>query len=418
MRLLACAAIMAIALAGPISSSPGSSAGELDPAFSGDGKVKTTFGFADDVAHGVAVQPNGMIVVVGAASNGTDHDFGVARYGSTGDLDSTFGGDGKVTTDFGSGEAIAKDVAIQSNGRIVVAGYLNSPSGWEVALARYRSDGRLDRSFGGDGRVTTSVGDGGRASGVAIDANGRIVVGGTASIGSDEGFVAARFNRDGSLDTTFSGDGWVVTGFDNGLVYDSGHDVAVQPDARVVVVGQAYEGGDYDFGLLRYLSDGTLDQSFGVGGKVVTNGTAAAHGVAIDSDGKIVAAGDGDGFAVVRYQTNGSPDKAFGVGGIAVADFGSGQHYVRGVALQQDGTILAAGSIPTLEDFVFALVRFTGAGDLDPGFGDGGLVTTDLFRGDDFGNAGAVQADGNIVMAGCTKCDEGFPEFALARYVG
>jgi uncharacterized delta-60 repeat protein len=140
--------------------------------------------------------------------------------------------------------------------------------------------------------------------------------------------------------------------------------------------------------------------------------------VAIQADGKIVAAGEDGGFVVVRYQTSGSLDEAFGVGGIAAADFGSGQHYVKDVALQENGSIVAGGSIPTSEDFVFALARFTGAGELDSDFGDGGLVTTDLFRGDDFGNAVAVQPDGNILMAGCAKCDEGFPEFSVARYVG
>jgi uncharacterized delta-60 repeat protein len=189
-------------------------AGELDPTFDGDGKVVTDFG-ADDVASGVAIQGDGKIVVGGKREPASGNsNFALARYNPDGSLDPTFDGDGKVLTDFGAGD-IGEDVAIQADGKIVAAGLSGAGTNpFNFALARYNTNGSLDLSFGGDGRVLTDFGSNEEAFGVAIQADGKIVAAGLTGAGTNpENFALARYKPGGSLDATFDGDGRVVTAF-------------------------------------------------------------------------------------------------------------------------------------------------------------------------------------------------------------
>src|SRR4051812_27547114 len=172
--------------------------GDLDVSFSGDGRQTTDFG-GSDLAAAVAVQADGKIVVAGSS----DGNFALARYGVDGALDPSFSGDGLVTTDLG-GTDDGQGVAIQADGRIVVAG----ASGGDFALARYTTGGGLDPSFSGDGRQTTDFGAADGATSVAIQSDGRIVLGG----GSGGGFALARYDAAGELDASFSGDGRQTTG--------------------------------------------------------------------------------------------------------------------------------------------------------------------------------------------------------------
>jgi uncharacterized delta-60 repeat protein len=221
--------------------SPAAAAGgELDTSFDDDGMVTTDFGGLDE-ALGVAIQADGKIV---AAGRGTAvGDFALARYNRDGSLDTSFDGDGKVTTDFGSPFDVALGVAIQPDGRIVAAG---TAAGDDFALARYNRDGTLDTSFDGDGKVTTDFGAMDAALGApAIQPDGKIVAAGYTTAGGD--FALARYNRDGSLDTSFDGDGKVTTDF--GSPFDVAAGVAMQPNGRIVAAGG--DGGD--FALARYL---------------------------------------------------------------------------------------------------------------------------------------------------------------------
>ena len=310
------------------------------------------FGFA----NGVAIQADGKIVVVGGGS-GPHSDypgFALARWNSDGTLDATFGVDGKVRTHFSAKSSdSASGVAIQADGKIVVAGVAGSgPDKHPVfALARYNSDGTLDTSFGVDGKVETDFsprGDG--AADVAIQADGRIVVIGNAA-GRGK-FALARYNSDGTLDATFGGDGKVMTDFTSGSDWASG--VAIQADGRIVAAGAAgYYSGHSRFALARYNSDGTLDATFGVDGKVMTDFTSAsdsASGVAIQADGRIVAAGvagDQSGnskFALARYNSDGTLDASFGVDGKIETDFTPRGDFASGVAIQTDGKIVVVGT--------------------------------------------------------------------------
>jgi uncharacterized delta-60 repeat protein len=234
--------------------------GNLDTSFGGgDGIVTTDFGSGDDFGRAMTIDSSGKILVGGYARNGSNDDFGLARYNSNGSLDTSFGGgDGKVTTNFGSGNDQGFAMTIDSSGKILVAGYAWNGSNRDFSLARYNSNGSLDTSFGGgDGKVITDFGSGddeGRA--ITIDGNGKILVSGFASNGTDKDFALARYNSDGTLDTTFDTDGKITKAIGSG--YDEGYDITIDSSGKILVAGRTQNGinsygyPNYDFGLVRY----------------------------------------------------------------------------------------------------------------------------------------------------------------------
>jgi uncharacterized delta-60 repeat protein/uncharacterized repeat protein (TIGR01451 family) len=403
-------------VAGALPAAAVAAPGTLDPSFGTGGEVTTDFGGSDS-AEAVAIQSDGKIVAVGGTFSFPSGDFALARYNADGSLDPSFGSGGKVTTDFGGFDA-ASAAVIQPDGRIVAAG--RSGSG-DFALARYNTDGSLDTTFGNGGKLTTDFGGFDAAFGVALQADGKIVAAGQGGPGG--GFALARYNTDGSLDPSFGSGGEVTTHFTSG--FEVVIAVAIQLDGKIVVTGQTFAGGFQQFALARYNTDGSLDTSFASGGIVATNfGFDSAFGgaLAIQPDGKIVAAGRaGTDFLLARYNGDGSLDATFGSGGIVTTDFGGTVFDAAfGVALQSNGKIVAAGG--TFNGFVgpsadFALARYNPDGSLDASFGSGGQVTTD-FGGFDVARSVALQADGKIVAAGGTF--NGFvgpsADFALARY--
>jgi uncharacterized delta-60 repeat protein len=250
----------------------------------------TLFDGTGGFATSVAVQPDGRIVAAGSTGTG----FALARYGSNGRLDDTFGGDGKVTTNFSPNADAANAVAVQADGKIVAVGFADYYA--KFALARYLVNGSLDPTFGTDGRVTTEFAGGGKdgANAVALEPDGTIVAAGFANFFHT--FGLARYHADGRLDRGFGGDGRVTTEFTSGQE-DGAFAVAVQADGRIVAAGVA---GDFDprFALARYAVDGRVTTNF------TLDKADAAFGVALQADGKIVAAGpanNGDRLAVVRY---------------------------------------------------------------------------------------------------------------------
>ncbi|HQW40691.1 MAG TPA: T9SS type A sorting domain-containing protein [Flavobacteriales bacterium] len=339
--------------------------GTLDNSFSGDGKVSTDFGTVGADGNSVTIQSNGKIIVAGSASNGTDSDFVLARYNTDGTPDNGFGVGGKVSTAFGTGNDFGMSVAVQPDARIVVAGNSYNGTDRDFATARYNTDGTLDNSFSGDGKVTTAFGTGNDyGSSVAIQPDGRIVVAGYAYNGTNNDLALARYNTDGTLDNSFSGDGKVITAFGTGD--DAGYSVAIQPDGKIVVAGSASNGTVRYFAIARYNTDGTLDNSFSGGGIETTNfgtGTAIGISVAIQPDGKIVVAGDAymgsnSDFALARYHTDGSLDNSFGVGGKVTTAFGTANDFGRSVAIQPDGKIVVAGSAYSGTNSDFAVARY------------------------------------------------------------
>jgi uncharacterized delta-60 repeat protein len=349
--------------------------GSLDDSFSGNGKVKTNFVGGADRALGVAVQTNGRIVVAGIHGIGANATFALVRYTPDGNLDPSFSGNGKVKTNFTPSIDFANDVSIQADGKIVAAGLAGAAPlahTGSFALTRYRPNGNLDGTFGGDGKVRTNFTDDlDVAFGVALQANGKIVTAGGAG-GINPAFALARHRPNGTLDDSFGGDGKVTTNFSPFGSHDQAHDLAIQADGRIVAVGLAQEP-DFVFALARYRPNGSLDTSFGGDGKVRTDFGSPdldqANDVAIQADGRIVAAGSANGdspprgtFALARYTTDGSLDDSFGAGGKVTTNFTGRFDGASSVALHADGRIVAAGVADDTDvpgaDPTFAAARY------------------------------------------------------------
>ena len=413
--------------------------GDLDPTFGGDGKVTTaiyTQAQSNADVNAIAVQPDGKIVVAGSASLpnqslGTNSDFAVARYHADGSLDTSFSGDGKLTTEIFGGQDYAFGVAVQPDGKVIAVGRANiNAASWvnNFTLVRYNVDGSLDTSFGTAAIVSTDFfGGDDKAHAVALQADGRIVVAGVAHDGVFDRFALARYNADGSLDASFGAGGKVTTsffGFDG-----SANAVALQADGKIVAVGSAYPGGaNNQFAVARYNADGSLDASFGVGGEVTTDFFGRndwGHDVILQSDGKIVAAGiatpvgASDEYAVARYNADGSLDTSFGGDGKVTAQFSSAYTRSLAAAGQADGKIVTAswGVGPTGFFDVFSLARFNTDGSLDSSFGTNGMLTTSFLDSQNQASTVTVQPDGKIVAAGSAFDPTGsYGVFALARY--
>ena len=411
-------------------------AGDLDPTFGTGGKVTTTFGPASgDFGLDMAIQTDGMIVVAGFSFTiATPGDFALARYTPTGALDGSFGSGGKVTTPIGAGDDQAQAVAVQSDGKIIAAGYgsdarVFSPDcTYDFALARYTSTGALDGSFGSGGKVRTPVGTCIDAiTDVTVQPDGKILAVGTAfnpATGSLD-FAMARYASTGALDGTFGSGGTVITAMSNARDHPTG--IALQPDGKIVVAGWAGRSRHRDWALARYTPTGALDGSFGSGGKVITDlgsGEDLASALVLQPDGRIVVAGSvemaatSDDFALIRYTSTGALDVSFGSGGMVTTDFGlTFGDEATAAALQSDGKIIAAGSVQIDVNgrTAFALARYTSTGALDGSFGFGGRQATPFTSADGHDSQAegvTLQSDGKIVAAGWV----GEADFALARY--
>jgi uncharacterized delta-60 repeat protein len=377
----------------------------------------TDFSKGNDQAFAVAVDSTGRLVVAGSATNTTTGvDFALARYDSDGNLDTTFGTNGKITTAVSAGNDTdqAFAVAIDSNGKIVTAGVANGgATGNDFALVRYNSDGTLDSTFGAGGKVITPISAGNgddRAFALAIQSDGKIVAAGASTntvTGSD--FALVRYNgTDGSLDSTYGIGGKVTTDFAGGA--DQALAVAIQASGKVIAVGRAFNGATgNDFALARYNTFGVLDPTFGTGGKVTTDfagGDDRAFAIALQTHGRFAVAGvaangaTGNDFAVARYFYDGTLDSAFSTGGKTTTDFSGGDDQALAAAFQSDGKILAAGrAFNSGTNSDFALARYlgdTGTSDLD---GDG--VPDDLDNCPRTPNPDQADADGNGVGDAC-----------------
>ncbi|MGW6791183.1 calcium-binding protein [Streptomyces chartreusis] len=392
--------------------------GDLDATFGTGGRVTVTAPSSSE-GEDVAVQPDGKIVSVGWLQDPEylDAEFVLTRHNSDGSVDTSFGGgDGEVVTDFENGNDVAQRVAIQPDGKIVVAGRHQETDDefagccW-FTVARYNADGSVDTSFGGgDGWVSPGLAGGAEeAVGVAVQPDGRIVAGAYAG----GWFAVLRYLSDGTPDSTFGGgDGLTMTAFsDTGGGGASAQDMILQPNGKIVMAGSAGESF-FDFAVARYNPDGSPDTTFSGDGKVTTDlgGYNWGEAVAVQSTGRIIVGGQSaDRFALVRYNVDGSRDTAFGTGGVATTDFG-GTAGVNDLVVQPDDRIVAAGSGSPGD---FLLARFNADGTLDTGFGSGGRATTDFGAGDR-ANALALQTDGKAIAFG----DDNNGRRLMARYLG
>ena len=400
----------------------------LDTSFNTTGKVTTDFNSNDDSGNSVTVQPDGKILVAGdtykgETYNGTDYDFAIVRYNSDGTLDTSFNTTGKITTDFDTSDDGGNSITVQADGKILVAGYSYKGIDYDFAIVRYNSNGTLDTSFNITGKVTTDFGNGDDSGySITVQADGKILVTGETYNGTDYDFAIVRYNSDGTLDTSFNITGKVTTDFGNGD--DGGNSITVQADGKILVAGYSYKGIDYDFAIVRYNSNGTLDTSFNITGKVTTdfgNGDDSGYSITVQADGKILVTGetyngtDYD-FAIVRYNSDGTLDTSFNTTGKVTTDFDTNDDSGYSITVQPDGKILVAGETDNGTNTNFAIARYNSDGTLDTSFNTTGKVTTDFDNSYDKGKSITVQTDGKILVAGET--DNGTNnDFAVARYL-
>jgi uncharacterized delta-60 repeat protein len=428
------------------------SLGAVNPLFGGQGTGAALIS-SDAASYSpspdLAVQHDGSIVVAGTAVNfgqssapATAEDFQVTRLLPPGTPDPSFGNGGTVTTDFAGAADYAAAVAVQPNGRIVVAG-----SAWETsavtleastdyALARYLPNGTLDKSFGKGGKATTDF-YGASAdflAGVIVQSNGQIVAAGDSTIGTAFGLIQGtsvdlvRYNADGSLDTSFGNAGRILTQIPTTNappgIYDylTAEAVVQQGDGKILVVG--YDLTTEELLAIRYTANGALDPTFGNGGIVLDPVGWGASSVVIQPDSKIVLAGTdyapGDGnpadIALLRLNADGTNDTMFGAGGVVLTNVNGQYDEATGVALQSTGAIVVAGSVaaPFPGDGAAAVLRFTPSGALDTTFGAGGVAVT--------GAAGFYQATSVLVqpndqiLIGGSATGASDVELAVARF--
>ena len=393
---------LALALTWASPAAARSAPGDPDPGFGRRGVVVTDLPTSlPDMLGPVAVQPDGRIVVAGSLLGPSD--LFVIRYEADGSLDRSFGGDGMVVTTMPGITSEPADTVIQPDGGILVAGtaYGFTDTGFMV---RYHSDGTLDTAFGTEGVARVQFGRQSWVNAVGLQADGRILVTGMgAAFGSPSDLVVGRYMADGTPDASFGAGGTTTLDIGGSEV---GEALAVQPDGAIVAAGRT---GLWPYGFLvaRLLPDGSLDPAFGPGGIVVTpiDTDADAYAVALQSDGSLVVAGrgGGGGIAVARYRTSGALDQSFGAGGIVVSHL-LGVAVAFGVAIQTDGRIVVAGraATPEVGVDVGVVLRFLADGSRDPGFADGGLVHNTKAHPSVFDDL-VLQTDGKIVVAGWTE---------------
>ena len=404
------------------------SAGDLDPTFGHGGKVFTDLAtFSTDGCRKVLIQPDGKILAVGRSERSGQRNFALVRYTAGGSRDSRFGDGGVALTPLGE-EADSLGVTLQADGKIVVVGNCGPRRGpQDITLVRYNADGTLDHRFGKSGVVITDLGGNDYAAAVAVQPDGRIVVAGhtgrprsASQKDPPHDFVLLRYNSDGSPDRRFGKDGVVLTELRG---EDEANAVALQPDGKIVVGGHSGRPGTpHDFAVVRYNADGSLDDGsptdttpgdrFGPDGMVFTDfgGRDEIWSIILQPDGKVVAGGfswrdvsiDTLGIKLARYTADGRLDPSFGAGGKVSTDL-PGEDEAFDFALQPDGKILAAVTrypvhnaierrVPLTAEktlvirppqrpspsYDIALVRYNADGTLDAHFGREGVVFTDL----------------------------------------
>ncbi|MEO6036953.1 MAG: delta-60 repeat domain-containing protein, partial [Saprospiraceae bacterium] len=390
-----------------------SQANPLDLSFGING-VSTEYATAvnSNTGTSLAIQPDGSILITGLTIDSPNADFFTIRLTEGGLLDTSFNGTGKTYTDFANTNDFPTDVALQTDGKILVGGCAFAGPLGDFALTRYLSNGQYDTSFGTYGKVKMPVGlNDDRAFATVVQPDGKILMAGTAIENGLTGFALVRYQPDGSLDTSFDNDGKVITTLQTNV--KNVQAMVIQPDGKILVAG------DMDhLVVIRYNADGSLDYTFGSSGIVTTtvgNYYVVAYDMALQTDGKILVTGAtaDPNFALVRYNPDGSLDSGFGNAGKVITSVSTGDDIAYAISLQPDGQILVGGTANNR----FALVKYNTNGSLDETFGNGGIVTTQIgysaqVYGLDF------QPDGKIIAGGYAYL--GTPVnlyYALARYI-
>jgi uncharacterized delta-60 repeat protein len=389
------------------------SAGTLDTSFGVNGKVITPIDTISDKGYSIAIQSDDKIILGGSTKNSyTSSDFALLRYNNDGTMDNTFGTGGKVITPIAT-QSEGYSIAIQNDGKILLGG----ADSWNINLVRYNNDGSLDTTFGIGGIVITDIPGyySEKCKSVAIQSDGKIIIGGFAANASNDlrHFVLLKYNSNGSLDTAFGAGGTVIGGL------GECQSLKIQNDGKIVLGGTS----NFSFAVERYNSNGIWDTTFGIAGKVTTSIGLSSSGNSMDVqvDGKIVLGGhhgllsNSSAFALVRYLSDGSLDNSFGIGGIVTTPVGTSSKG-NSVVIQSDGKIILAGNSENGSNiFDFTLVRYNSNGTLDATFGVGGKTITPIGISYSSVESVGIDSNGKILLGGYAY-NRSSVEMALVRY--
>lgn len=396
--------------------------GTLDLSFNGNGISVSNYTNQNNSADAMAIQADGKIVVAGATGTSTNAEMGVTRFNTDGSIDTTFGENGKVHISTSFIKSFVMDMTIQADGKIVLAGYQWNNTTGDFVMVRLNEDGSFDNSFGTNG---IAIIDGGKtevAESILPLENGKFLIGGYIN----DQFGIARVNSDGSLDTSFGADGWVET---NVSVLSYGNTLSINSDGRILFTGSVI-GTDntWQVGVAAYDENGNIDSSFGDGGIKTfhfgTDNDFSASSIQLN-DGKILIGGHSwyetqplrYEIAIAKLNADGSFDTSYGTNGISKFRWvADNENYFTDMVLQNDGKLVVTGRTVTPVDLDLALARLNADGQLDSSFGTAGITITDIDLSVDTANNILLQTDGKIVVSGDTVPEGELTQIFAARY--
>lgn len=391
--------------------------GTLDQSFGNGGKVVTDFFGGNDRSFSTILQPDGKILVAGYAYNGSNNDFAIVRYKTDGVIDSSFGVNGKVLNDFGNSNDVIGSIVLQPDGKILAGGQVD----FNFAVARYKIDGSLDSSFGLNGRTIITGYSIARVI-TCLQEDGKIILVSFGFGAVGESFILLRFTANGLLDNTFDHDGIVSTQFTDNS--NAAYAAVIQKDGKILVAGVTGKYGSI-LAIARYNENGSLDSTFGANGKVTSEEVVLPpYGVAIalTKDEKIVISGIMfdqlqliNKFYLIKFKTNGNVDSSFGNNGNVITTIRGEDDRCLAISIQDDEKIIQIGSSSENSIYDFAIVRYNSDGSIDNEFGDSGRVVTPFEDINSMGFSIVIQQDDKIVVAGSTV-DGVNNNFAIARY--
>ncbi|MBL7943679.1 MAG: T9SS type A sorting domain-containing protein [Flavobacteriales bacterium] len=405
-------------------------AGELDDTFDDDGWENPSLGGENGSLASVIIQPDGKILAGGYIDYGSEIDFLIVRLNEDGSYDTSFGTDGIVTLDFNDSEEKILDIALQTDGKIVAVGYTNNTPFYdenEMAIVRFNSDGTPDNSFSGDAKMQInleSIDD--KATTVAIQNDGKIVVGGYSNYGYKDGYlnlVVTRILTGGGIDYSFSGDGYFV--YDLGGTADAVYDIALQSNGKIVVAGNGGSGNNLF--VMRLSTTGSTDSSFSEDGYLINpiDEYSTCGFVQIAPDQKIYAGGLVNqtgtvqgALGILKYNSDGTPDNTFGDDGLIITTVPDRNLSGQELVIQPDGKPVVAGLSSAPEDILFFTARYNLDGSLDASYSNDGIALEETSYTNSLCYSAALQSDGKIVCAGYASNGGIIPYPMVMRFIG
>jgi uncharacterized delta-60 repeat protein len=377
--------------------------GVIDTSFGVAGKALATTGASTGLFQ-IALQSDGKIV-----GTGTENAMLWAmRFNTTGSLDTTFNGTGYNSLDYALASVdYSYSVALQSDGKILLGGAGWNGANTDFVVARFLSSGVLDTTFGTSGAVALNIAQIETGRSLAIQPDGKILLGGIGGNGSDYDFLVARFSSSGVVDTTF-GTSVGYTRTTVGTFDDRGYATVLQPDGKIILLGNTMNGVNLDLAMVRYNSSGVVDTTFATAGEILAAygaGNEEFHAGALQSDGKIIGAGytyngTNNDVLVQRYSTNGILDTTFGTNGTFSSAIGAGNEGISSVLVQPNGKIVAAGSYHNGANYDFLVIRLNSNGTVDTSFGINGVITAAMGTLDDTASSVVMDSSGALYVGG------------------